>query len=132
MTGKITGPITAGSLNFAPPSHVTIPERIDWHLVSDHELDALSRPEGGVLGSIGFAGVGALLGSWPLAATAWSKIGTTAAIATEEGYAAVVFLLSGAAAIICLSLWGYMKRETQGLSRKIRARKAVLGTGEAQ
>jgi hypothetical protein len=52
----------AGTLPFSPEQRMTVPEFVDWHMILDHELSQLSRPETGVIGSLGFVGLGSAPG----------------------------------------------------------------------
>src|SRR3981081_3411183 len=56
--------LKAGELagGHAPASRITIPAYVDYHMIMDWELDQLSRHETGVLASLGFVGLGALVG----------------------------------------------------------------------
>ena len=35
-----------------PPQRFSMPEFVDWHMILDHELSQLTRPETGVIGSV--------------------------------------------------------------------------------
>lgn len=110
------------SLNFTPESMVTVPERTDWHLVADHELDTLSSSVGGILGSVGFAALGAALGAAPQALSGWNSIKAGKPLSSESATSLCIFLLSIATTIICLSIFGIYKKRTMNLTRNIRLR----------
>src|ERR1700687_5123073 len=51
--------ITEGS---TPATRISMPPVVDWHMILDRELDQLTRPEMGVIGSLGFVALGAVFG----------------------------------------------------------------------
>lgn len=110
------------SLNFTPESMVTVPERTDWHLVADHELDTLSSSVGGILGSVGFAALGAALGAAPQAFSGWGSINAGKPLSSESATSLCIFLLSIATTIICLSVFAAYKKRTVQLTANIRLR----------
>ena len=115
--------VRAGSLNFAPTSRITAPDVTDWHLIADHELASVSKPEGGIIGAIGFAALGAALGALPSGCTAIDKITSSAAAPAESIRSLFILLPAIAAAIICLSVFGIDRWRNSGLVSQIKSRR---------
>jgi hypothetical protein len=118
-------PAQSASLNFNPTNVVTVPDHADWHLISDHELDELDKPEGGVLGSLGFTALGAILGALPGAVAGWKKVGTTDVLRPEEIVSLMVTVVAIVAAGICLTLFAIYRSRSRGAAARIRQRKKV-------
>lgn len=114
--------IGTGSINFTPQSRVTAPDTTDWHLVADHELDRLARPEAGTIGAIGFAGLGAMLGALPSGCVAMDKVATAQVVTRESYYSMLILLISLATASLCLITFGFAKYKNSGLLKTIRSR----------
>ena len=45
----------------SPEQRVTVPEYVEFHMILDQELTIISRPETGVIGSVGFTSLGAAI-----------------------------------------------------------------------
>jgi hypothetical protein len=113
----------------AMPMSVSVPEGLNWHMILDHELSQLTRPESGVIGSIGFVALGAFLGLIPAAFSGIEKLRVTADTTT----AATAFTMSDLSAVVvcggslvlavfCLIIFGVVHYRNRGLASTIRAR----------
>lgn len=125
--------VRAKSLNFSPTSRVTAPEVTDWHLVADHELEDISKPESGIAGAFGFAALGGAIGAMPSGCSALDKLSTQTPVAKEGLVSFSILLGSSVATIICLAIWFINRRRNSGLVTRIRARpKQVSAQSEVQ
>jgi hypothetical protein len=117
--------VTFGSM----PMSVSVPEGINWHMILDHELSQLTRPESGVIGSIGFVALGAFLGLVPAVFSAIDKVNpaapraaATQAFTMSDLSAVVVCGGSLVLAIVCLGIFALVWYRNRGLAATIRAR----------
>jgi hypothetical protein len=94
-------------------------------MILDQELDQLSRPESGAFGAVGFAALGAALGSLPGALSAMELLKSADAKPMPAGdlTSLLVCLFCGGLAIACLAVWGAARWRNRGLPERIRARK---------
>jgi hypothetical protein len=104
-----------------PSSRISAPEFIDWHMILDRELEQLSRPEIGLLSSIGFTALGVSLGLLPGFV---SSLGKSKANTFDSGDATtlIVFVASTVGAVICLVIAGVGWYRNKGLADEIRRR----------
>jgi len=118
-----------------PKARITAPDFTDWHMILDHELGQISRPEAGVIGSLGFVGVGGALGfAQDFADTlsnAYLPLPTANAaddaqrapplqisdIVSIAGFVGCIVL-----AVVCLAIFCIGKWRNKGLVASIRAR----------
>jgi hypothetical protein len=129
----------APSISFgAMPMSVSVPEGLNWHMILDYELSQLTRPESGVIGSVGFVALGAFLGLIPAALSALEKMpqaGAVPANAFSMGDLSSVVVCGGSlvTAILCLIIFGLYHYRNRGLASKIRTRskRDFRFTGEA-
>ena len=121
--------VTFGSV----PMSVSMPENLSWHMILDHELSQLTLPEAGVLGSIGFVFLGAVLGLIPGFVTAVEKVPLNTAAQLKDNAAAVTFTSGdlatviafcacSALAVVCLIIAGIRWMRNKGLASTIRSR----------
>ena len=109
----------------SPAQRFSMPDYVDWHMILDHELSQLTRPETGVIGSIGFVGLGGAIGLAPAFSTILSKPGKTPVepITTADVVSIVCFAASVVIAVLCLFIFGLSVYRNRGLATAIRARK---------
>ncbi|MES0034662.1 hypothetical protein NKJ74_05185 [Mesorhizobium sp. M0046] len=133
MTADATENDTAASIRTSgesgklesPAQRFSMPEFVDWHMILDHELSQLTRPETGIIGSIGFVGLGGAIGLAPAFFSVLSKIG---AAPPEPAMVADVvsigcFVASFVIAVVCLFIFALSLYRNRGLAGDIRARK---------
>jgi hypothetical protein len=108
----------------SPTQRISMPDYVDWHMILDHELSQLSRPEIGFIGSLGLVGLGAALGS---AVQFWRGIAKV--LQPAEGQITgddigfiMVFVASVVLAIVCLTISGVGLWRNRGLAQQIRKR----------
>ncbi len=114
--------LQTGAINFAPRADVTVPDRTEWHLVADHEIDALANPPAGVTGAVGFAALGAALGALPAGCTALDRGTSAVAIPAEAFRALLVLAVCGSLSIACLAFFFYLRLNAQNVLKNIRSR----------
>lgn len=109
----------------SPAQRFSMPDFVDWHMILDHELSQLTRPETGVIGSVGFVGLGGAIGLAPNFISVMSNIrsSTPVPISPSDITSALCFVASGVIAIICLVIFGLSLYRNRGLAGDIRARK---------
>ena len=109
----------------SPAQRFSMPDFVDWHMILDYELSQLTRPETGIIGSIGFVGLGGAVGLAPSFISVMSKIGSTVPqpVSPSDITAALCFVASGVIAVICLIIFGLSLYRNRGLATNIRARK---------
>ena len=107
-----------------PPMSVSMPEQIDWHMILDHELSQLSRPETGVIGSFGFVGLGGAIGLIPQFVSTIEKTKAQPPAAITEGDIACIAAFFGCIvlAAICLAIFGLFWYRNKSLADQIRKR----------
>jgi hypothetical protein len=105
----------------AIPMSLSMPEGLTWHMILDHELSQLTRPETGVLGSIGWVGLGAVLGLVVPFVGVLEKIGD-ATITKSDVSCLLAFAFSVAATLVCLGVAGIAWWRNSGLAQHIRSR----------
>ncbi|MFN3675430.1 MAG: hypothetical protein ACK4TC_05570 [Sphingomonas pseudosanguinis] len=123
------GGIETSHINFSPAARVTVPDVTDWHVVSDDELQRLSKPEGGILGNIGFGALGGALGALPSGCTAVDKISSGQSATSESFRSLLIMLPCIAVMIVCLALFAIDKYRAKGLVAQIKARPTKSGSG---
>lgn len=108
-----------------PAQRFTMPEFLDWHMILDHELNQLSRPETGVIGSLGFVGLGAVVGLIPAVSGVFEKIGSSPPASISGAETATLMVFSGCVvlALGCLLIFGLSIYRNSGLTTVIKARK---------
>lgn len=109
----------------SPAQRLSMPEFVDWHMILDHELSQLTRPETGVIGSLGFVGLGGAIGLAPTFVAVLSNVqASPPKPVTVPDIAAVgCFAVSFAVALICLVIFGLSVYRNKGLATSIRERK---------
>lgn len=112
----------------SPAQRFSMPDYVDWHMILDHELSQLTRPETGIIGSLGFVGLGGAIGLAPAFFSVVAKV--KAPIAEQVSASDIVsvgcFVASGVIAIICLIIFGLSLYRNRGLAGAIRARKKQM------
>ena len=112
-----------------PPMSVSMPEALNWHMILDHELTALTKPETGVIGSLRFVGLGSVLGLIPqlVATIEKAQAVTPQAITLSDIACVAAFFGYLVLAILCLTIFGMYWWRNRGLAEIIRNRvRAVL------
>jgi hypothetical protein len=108
--------------SITPPTRITVPDFVDFHMISDDELTQLSRPEAGLLGTIGWAAAGAAAGFLIGTAKAATSYFTTSQVRGEDGFASLLFVAAAVTALICLSIYFQNRRNLISISERIRNR----------
>ncbi|MCK1592143.1 hypothetical protein [Bradyrhizobium sp. 169] len=107
-----------------PAARISMPAFVDWHMILDRELDQLTQPQSGLLGSLGFVGLGAVLGLIGSFVAALEKLATIPAAPVSK--ADISNLLAFPACIvltaICLLLAFLSWRRNSCLADEIRKR----------
>jgi len=112
--------VTPGSL---PAQRVSRPDFVDWHMILDGELTQLSKPEEGVLISLGFVGLGAAFGLLGPFLASWDKLEVATPNLTGSDLASIAcFGGSVVLALVCLIFGGIATWRNRGLAEKIRNR----------
>lgn len=108
-----------------PPQRLTTPDFVDFHMILDHELDQLSKAETGIIGSLGFVGLGGVIGFAPAFLGALEKISAVPVVQPSAADVGTLICLPACVvlALLCLTIFGLSVRRNWGLSAKIRARK---------
>ena len=108
----------------SPAQRLTMPEYLDWHMILDHELSQLSRPETGVIGSVGFVGLGGVIGLAASFFEALEKVNGSPPIPLSIGDIVSVCMFVGSTVIagLCLLIFGLAVFRNRGLARTIRSR----------
>lgn len=106
-----------------PIQRVPIPDYLDWHVILEPELGQLSRPETGVIGSLGFAALGAAVGFAPSFLSALDKAASSQPSSLADAAFIASFSGTAVAGVLCLVLFGIAALRKRGLTRTIRARK---------
>lgn len=117
-----TTDLHAGPINFSPIADVTVPDRTDWHLVADHEIEALANPPAGSTGAVGFAALGAALGALPSGCTAIDQANSAKVMTAESFRALLVLAICGSLAVACLAFFFYIRSTTKSVLKTIRSR----------
>lgn len=110
---------------FVPPGQrMSAPENLDWHMILDHELSQLSAAETGVLGSLGFTGLGGALGFLPSVVQVIGKLPSTveAPVTVPDMVTVGVFVACAVLAAICLVIYFLNWNRNKGLADTIRKR----------
>ncbi|MER9079494.1 hypothetical protein [Mesorhizobium sp. M0895] len=109
----------------SPAQRFSMPEFVDWHMILDHELSQLTRPETGIIGSIGFVGLGGAIGLASAFFSVLSKIGATPSVpvTVSDMVSVGCFVASSVIAVICLVIFALSLYRNRGLAGDIRARK---------
>jgi hypothetical protein len=112
------------SLSFdVPQMSVSMPKMLDWHMILDHELTQLTRPEMGFIGSLGFVGLGSALGLTPQLVETMGKVRHADTSVTMGDIACVgAFFGCAVLAIVCLGIGGLYWYRHRGLAQTIRTR----------
>lgn len=107
-----------------PPMSVSMPEVINWHMILDHELTQLTKPETGFIGSLGFVGLGAVFGLIPQFVTTYEKTFASPPLPITVADIACVAAFFGclALAIVCLGIGGLYWWRNRGTAAVIRQR----------
>ncbi|TPL97310.1 hypothetical protein [Mesorhizobium sp. B2-3-10] len=94
-------------------------------MILDHELSQLTRPETGVIGSVGFVGLGGAIGFLPsfVAIMSYTEATPPKPTAPPDIMPALCFVACGVIAVICLVIFGLSVYRNKGLAGNIRARK---------
>jgi hypothetical protein len=108
----------------APAPRISMPDFVDWHMILDRELDQLSRPEHGVLSSLGFVALGTVLGLIAPVMSAWEKIAASPPIPLNRAEFAnlAAFFVCVGLMFVCLSIAGLGWWRNRGLADEIRKR----------
>ncbi|TGP14426.1 hypothetical protein EN828_27080 [Mesorhizobium sp. M2D.F.Ca.ET.185.01.1.1] len=112
----------------SPAQRFSMPEFVDWHMILDHELSQLTRPETGIIGSIGFVGLGGAIGLAPAFFSVLTKIETAQhePVVVADVVSIGCFVASAVIAIICLIIFALSLYRNRGLAGDIRARKKQM------
>ncbi|MDR6757858.1 hypothetical protein J2Y48_003155 [Mycoplana sp. BE70] len=131
MRKRVVGAPSITGATVEPPSPIiknptprfSMDENVDYHVILDQELDQLSQPENGVVGTIGFTALGAALAFVPAMVSALEKLGDPLK-PLERTEIATLLLTPGciATAIVCLILFSISKYRNRGLVERIRRR----------
>ncbi|WP_161600108.1 hypothetical protein [Aurantimonas manganoxydans] len=102
-----------------------MPDAVDWHMILDQELDQLSRPETGVIGSIGFVGLGAAIGLVPAFSDVMGNVNADRLEPLTGGEIATLLILPGSfmLAVVCLVIFAISVCRDKALTGVIKARK---------
>lgn len=100
-------------------------------MILDHELSQLSKPETGVLGSLGFVCLGTALGLAPSFSSVLSRLEVRGVEPLTRGDATTLVIFGAVAvgATVCLALFVLMWWRNRGLADTIRRRAAVPVSG---
>lgn len=115
---EVPAPLRA---QITPAARVTAADFIDYHMITDYELTQLSRPETGVLGTIGWAAFGLAGGFILQFIRAVSK--SDGALQGSDLWGSILFVAASVAATICLVIHYRNRRELKSLAEDIRGRK---------
>lgn len=111
---------TGGDMFAAPQSRVSAPEIVDWHMILDAELDQISRPETGIIGSLGFLALGAFLNNSPTIMSVW--FGSPRTLSIGDVTTLEIGIGSLVASVICLSIFALSVYRNWGTANRIRNR----------
>jgi hypothetical protein len=116
-------------------SRISAPEFVDWHMILDQELSQLSRPETGVIASLGFVGLGAAIGLLVPFLNVVEKVNGQVTnpppVILESDVACVgAFIGSAVLCVVCLAIAGIAWSRNKGLAGEIRNR-TKRGVGAA-
>lgn len=108
-----------------PRPRLGAPEYVDYHMILDQELTQLSKPETGIIGSVGFTATGAGIGFYPSFAALFDKFDqlSKAEFTKSEIHISVAFAFSVALAVTCLLIFFIGVYRNIGLAKIIRNRK---------
>lgn len=114
----------------SPLLSVTIEEAQLYHMIRDHELDQMSAPGTGVLGSIGFMALGAVLSLVQPFAVSVQKVVSVSRVPLEvsDFIASLAFIGSLVLSLLCLIIFSIQARGKARLADRIRSRKTVTPT----
>ena len=117
--------VTTPWSGISPPQTVSAPDHVDWHLIQDHELTALSKVATGVVQSLGFTGLGGAIGLAGAFISALEKVTATKPLPLSgpDLYALLAFSSMIATAAICLTLSGLSYSRNKGTVAEIRQRR---------
>ncbi len=117
------------AIGISPVARVSVDQYIDYHAILDNELDHLSNPEGGVMGSIGFTALGGAIGLLPMACGVVASVlkPEAGSITISDLANVIAAALCVTVAIICLAMFFIKKYRTRGLLQKIRNRPKFIG-----
>jgi hypothetical protein len=111
-------------------ARISAPEFVDWHMILDQELEQLSRPETGLIASLGFMGLGAAIGLLVPLIGVVEKIGVVAQpgkpapppVSISDIACVASFTGSLVLGIVCLAIAGIAWMRNKGLATAIRRR----------
>ncbi len=108
----------------SPTARFTMAEFVEFHMILDLELDAISSTENRVLGSIGFTALGAVMGLAGSFSIAISKIRNPSLgqFTLPDLVNTVLFSASIALAVLCLSIFFLKRWRNRGITEIIRQR----------
>ena len=113
---------------FAPAHTVSSPEQVSWHMIQDHELTQLASLQTGIVASLGFVGMGGIIGLLGPCLTAADRITkvSTAPLQPPLGVADLWYIGgfwgSVVVAVVCLGISFFNWRANGTLADRIRKR----------
>ena len=108
----------------SPVQRVTMPEYVEWHMILDQELTTISRPETGIIGSIGFMALGAVFGLAGTVTTVYAKLKQDHGeiINGADLINVIAFSSCVVLSLVCLVIFALNRWRNRGLAAEIRKR----------